>query len=146
MTGHVEFINTISVTKNHDRYSLSAIRHLDGTVSGEIEEHVRTADGDFVRSGHGTILCFTINGNIARIGGIVDHVTVAPPADPPPPGTPFILTVVDNGQGDNDPPDVASTPATVSSLERALFHCSDGVSLRLMFPAVRGNIQVRSGS
>src|SRR2546428_654883 len=86
VTGHVEFVSAAGTL---DSYSVSAIRHRDGTVSGEAEEHVRTPAGDFVRSGHATIICFTITGNIARIGAIVDHSTTVPP------GTEAFLTVVD---------------------------------------------------
>src|SRR5262249_34083446 len=72
VTGHAGFVNNAG---NFDRYSLSAIRHSDGSVSGEVQEHVETAAGAFVRNAHGTVICFSISGNTARIGGIVDHGT-----------------------------------------------------------------------
>jgi len=142
VTGHVEFQNAAN---NFDRYSLSAIRHRDGSVSGEVEEHVESPEGAFVRSAHGTIICFSISANTARISGIVDHITVAA-GTPPTPGTPFVLTVVDNGQGNSDLPDLATTPATPSTIDLALGHCSTTPINRPLFPVIRGNIQVRSGS
>src|SRR5262249_32669829 len=107
VTGHAEFVNNIG---NFDRYSLSAIRHRDGSVSGEVQEHVEPPDGAFVRNAHGTVICFSISGNTARIAGIVDHGTNVSGALTP--GAPFVLTVVDRGQGSNDLPDLATTPAT----------------------------------
>ncbi|HJZ71732.1 MAG TPA: hypothetical protein VKE51_08310, partial [Vicinamibacterales bacterium] len=67
MTGHAEFINPNN--GNRVRYSVNAIRHRDGSVSGEVEAHLVTPAGD-ITSGHGTVICFTLVGNIARIGGI----------------------------------------------------------------------------
>ena len=136
VTGHAEFVNAVG---NHIRYSLTAIRQRDGSVSGEVEEHAETAAGVFVRRGHGTVICFTVNGNIARVAGTIDSIRGA---GVPAPGNAFILTVVDNGEGANDPPDLASTPATVSSLAVAATHCATGIE-RPLFPIDRGNIQVR---
>ena len=133
VTGHVEFVNLFN---NHVRYSVNAIRHRDGSVSGEAEEHVETAAGVFIRRGHGTVTCFTLNGNIARIGGIVDRTDAGVP-----PGTEFFLTVVDNGEGANDPPDMATSPAS-GSPGVAARHCTMGIE-RPIFMIDRGNIQVR---
>jgi hypothetical protein len=134
VTGHAEFVNLFN---NHLRYSLSAIRHRDGSVSGEVEEHAETAAGVFIRRGHGTVTCFTINGNIARIGGTVDRSS----ASNLPPGTEFFLTVIDNGEGANDPPDMATSPAS-GSIGVAARHCTNGFD-RPIFTIDRGNIQVR---
>lgn len=96
VTGHVDFVNPFG---NRVTYSLSAIKHADGTVTGEFEVHVEvTASGALLLKSHATITCFTIvAGNIALIGGVIDR------RDPPaPPGiTEGFITVVDNGQGEN---------------------------------------------
>ena len=133
-TGHAEFVN--SVTGNRARYSVSAIRHQDGTVSGEFEIHAFGPSGAFLFTSHVTITCLTITGNVARIGGVVDK-TVGAGA---PPGTEGFITIVDNGQGAQDPPDLAS-PAGVGP-GTATSHCTTGLP-RPLFPIERGNIQVR---
>ena len=69
VTGHVDFVNPNS--GNTVIYSLVAVRHANGTVSGEFEEEVYNAAGEFVRRTHGVHICLTITGNIARTGGVV---------------------------------------------------------------------------
>ena len=135
VTGHVQFVNTTS--GNTIRYSLSAIRHPDGTVTGEFEEHVYSATGEFVRRTHGVNICFTIEGNMARTGGIVTEGE----GNAPPPGTEVFATVVDQGEGANDPPDLAS-PGGSGPPGSAVAHCTVGFR-RSLFPIVAGNIQVR---
>jgi hypothetical protein len=71
VTGDADFVNTVN--GNHLRYSGNAIRHRDDSVSGEFEVHIDSPAGAFVLSSHVIITCFTITGNIARIGGIVDR-------------------------------------------------------------------------
>ena len=134
VTGHVEFVNALG---NHIRLSISAVRHHDGSVSGEAEEHAVTPAGDFIRRGHATVVRFTIAGNIARIGAIVDRSA----GNAAPPGTEAFVTVVDNGQGANDPPDLASTPLA-GPPGTAQAHCDTGIA-RPLFPSQAGNIQVR---
>ena len=92
VTGHAEF--TSPVTGTFARYSFSAVRHADGTVTGEYQEHRETAAGVQTKV-HAAVTCFAIVGNRARVGGTIDRV------DPPlPPGiTDGFLTVEDNGEG-----------------------------------------------
>jgi hypothetical protein len=135
VTGSADFVNTIS--GNRFRYTVSAIRHQDGSVSGEFENHITNATtGEFVTSAHVSIVCFTITGNIARIGGIVEHVT----GGVTPPGAEGFITVVDNGQGESDMPDLASSPGVAPG--SALAHCTTGLP-RVLFPVEHGNIQIR---
>jgi hypothetical protein len=135
VSGHVEFVNTNS--GNHIRYSFHAVRHPDGTVTGEFEEHVESATGEFVRKTHGIETCLTVTGNVARVGGIVTDGTGAAP----PPGTEIYSTAVDNGEGENDPADLAS-PGGASGPGSALAHCSRGLA-RPLFPITAGNVQIR---
>ncbi|MFN2563669.1 MAG: hypothetical protein ABR499_01490 [Gemmatimonadaceae bacterium] len=135
MTGHAEILNP--TTGSRLRYSISAIRHSDGRVSGEVEEHVDVAaTGEFVRKVHATVTCFTIVGREARLGGVIDRATTAVGAIPP--GTEALMTVVDNGEGGGDPRDLAS-PAVAGDAEA---HCTTGL-VRPLLPNQRGNIQVR---
>jgi len=134
VSGHVEFINAIG---NHIRYSIHAVRHRDGSVSGEGEEHAETPAGDFVRRTHVTVVCFTVAGNVARIGVVVDQTRGAGL----PPGTEGFLTVVDNGEGHEAPPDMASV-GVAGPPGSAQAHCDRGLP-RPLFPIDAGNIQVR---
>ena len=138
VTGHADFV---TISGFRFRYSVNAVRHQDGTVSGEFENHVTNATtGEFVLSAHVTIVCFTITGNIARVGGIVDHVK----GGMTPPGAEGFITVVDNGQGAGETPDLASPPGVAPG--SALAHCTTGLP-RPLFPVENGNIQIRpSGS
>lgn len=135
VTGHAEFVNPN--TGNRLRYSISAIRHSDGRVTGEVEEHVDVAaTGAFVRKIHATVTCFTIVGNEARLGGVIDRAVLA--VGEVPPGTEALMTVVDNGERAGDPPDRAS-PAITGP---AQVHCATGL-VRPLIPIERGNLQVR---
>src|SRR5262249_10150984 len=119
VTGHVEFVNRNNPANPVVvRYSVSAIRHSDGSVSGEVQGERRNEGGDRLSVGHGTVTCFTLVGNIALIGGTVDRNK--PPLAPN--FTDFRLTVIDNGQGSN-PPDVASPPV-VGGPGTAQRHCN----------------------
>jgi hypothetical protein len=136
VTGHYQFVGIN--TGNDFKYSLSAIRHDDGSVSGEFEERVLLAStGEFIRQTHGTVTCFRIVGNMARIGGLVDHAT-----DPRfLPGTEFRLVVVDNGNGASDPPDLGSN-ARFGFPGTAQAFCNAGTAFNL--EAVQhGNVEVR---
>jgi hypothetical protein len=135
VTGHVDFVDT--VTNLRFRYSVNAIRHQDGSVSGEFENHVVNATtGAFVLRAHVGIVCFTVNGNVARIGGIIEQAAGAGP----PPGLEGFITVVDNGEGGNAVPDLASPPGVAPG--SALAHCTTGLP-RPLFPVEHGNVQVR---
>jgi hypothetical protein len=136
VTGHYQFVGIN--TGNDFKYSVAAIRHEDGSVSGEFEERVTLAStGEFIRQTHGTVTCFEIVGNMARIGGLVDHAT-----DPRfLPGTEFRLVVVDNGKGADDPPDLGSN-ARFGAPGTAQAFCDAGTQFNLE-PVEHGNIEVR---
>jgi hypothetical protein len=136
VTGHYQFVGIN--TGNDFKYSVAAIRHDDGSVSGEFEERVLLAStGEFIRQTHGTVTCFQIVGNMARIGGLVDQAT-----DPRfLPGTEFRLVVVDNGNGASDPPDLGSN-ARFGFPGTAQAFCDAGTAFNLE-PVQHGNVEVR---
>jgi hypothetical protein len=136
VTGHYQFVGIN--TGNDFKYSVAAIRHDDGSVSGEFEERVILAStGEFIRQTHGTVTCFEIVGNVARIGGLVDQAT-----DPRfLPGTEFRLVVVDNGNGASDPPDLGSN-ARFGFPGTAQAFCNAGTAFNLE-PVQHGNVEVR---
>ena len=141
VTGHYEYGGF--VTGNYFKYSVSAIRHADGSVSGEVEERVNVeATGDFVRRSHGTVTCLTVIGNRARIGFMFDSYEGEPVL--PPDRTHGIIAVVDNGEGANAiaPDSAANNPGGVTAARAQLF-CDVGFD-RPMREVEHGNIQVRT--
>jgi hypothetical protein len=83
------------------------------------------------------IVCFTIAGNVARIGGVIERQEGGTQV----PGQEGFITVVDNGEGAKaEAPDLASPPGV--ALGSAFAHCETGLP-RLLFPVEHGNIQVR---
>jgi hypothetical protein len=137
-TGHAHLF----VQDCDEHYSFSAIRHPDGSVTGEWQVHdiCTLPEGTIIAHTHGTVTCLTIlpDGKTARIGGVVtgsNYPTVEPPQEAG-------WTVRDNGEGAKDPPDAVSglyfglVPGT------AEFFCDVGAPLE-MFANERGNIQVR---
>jgi hypothetical protein len=140
VTGHYELIG--QVTNFDYKYSFSAIRHEDGSVSGEIEERTTdNATGDFLRSMHATVTCFTIIGRMAFLAGIVDRVeSEVPGQELLVPGAFFRLNVVDNGNGD-DPPDLGSNVRFGDPRIQPKF-CDNLVPFNLE-PIQHGNITVR---
>ena len=140
VTGHYEYAGF--VTGNYFKYSVSAIRHADGSVSGEVEERVTLLEtGDLVRRSHGTVTCLTVVGNRARIGFMFDQYEGDPVL--PPDRTHGIITVVDNGEGANAvaPDSAANNPGGVTAARAQLF-CDVGFD-RPMRAVEHGNIQVR---
>ena len=118
-----------------EKYSNSAIRHADGTVSGEFE--LKSAQAGGLRI-HGDIVCFTVVGTTAYLGGRIDQ------SDTPlaPEGTYAMWTVFDNGEGQNDPPDQTSDFITPVNAATAAAHCQFLFNLGPFYPVVHGNLQV----
>jgi hypothetical protein len=135
VTGHADF--TRGTTRY--RYSINAIVHSDLTVSGEFEEHIDLPSG-VTQMAHATVTCVTVepDGRTARLGGVIDRTEniVLPPG--------FVegfLTVRDNGEGADDPPDQASVSG-IGVAGTAEIHCTTGFN-RNPGPIEHGNIQVR---
>jgi hypothetical protein len=134
VTGHANIL--LPFFQNaEEKYSNSAIRHADGTVTGEFE--LKSAQEGGLRI-HGDVVCFTIVGNVARLGGHIDQSTVPGLEDA------FVAwTVVDNGEGQNDPPDLTSDFIGPVSAGFAAFHCATGFDLGPFLPVLSGNLQVQ---
>jgi hypothetical protein len=131
VTGHANVF--LPNFQAEQKYSNSAIRHADGTVSGEFQ--LKSEQDGGVRI-HGNVICFTIVGNTARLGGVIEKSS-----EPAFEGVHVVWTIIDNGEGRNDPPDLTSdffgaTPA------QAQFHCAVGFNLAPFLPVLGGNLQV----
>jgi hypothetical protein len=85
-----------------DRYTYWAERLRDGTVIGKFEYSTTLASGPATVKGK--MLCFTINGPQARLGGVVTHST----SSDIPKGTELTWSVKDLYAKRGDPDDTAS--------------------------------------
>lgn len=137
VTGFWQFIGFN--THNDFEYAVSAIHHADGSVTGQFEERVLDPAGAFLRQTHGYVTCVQIEGNLARIGGVLTRVD-APNQPHLVPGVEFHVDVVDNGPPSSDTPDLGSNarfglPGTAEAF------CETGEAFNLE-PVVHGNITI----
>ena len=117
----------LTISGGLQTYSFNAIQQRNG-VSGHLTVDSRGQNGML----QGDVNCLVINGNEAFIGGIITNVT--PNSDPSVfalVGQPFVLRVVDNGQGASD----LVSDVTIGA------DCSFGQFLGLL-PIEAGNINV----
>ena len=119
-----------------ERYSLSAIRQHDGSVSGEFEEFSEQQGGQRI---HAHVVCFTVTGNSARLAAQIDQTNV----DFGPVGSYVVWSVIDNGEGAKAAPDQTTDIFFGGTQGQAQFHCATGFNLAPFFSSVRGNLQVR---
>lgn len=119
-----------------ERYSLSAIRHNDGSVTGEFEEFSAQEGGQRI---HAHVVCFTVTGNNARLAAQIDQTNV----DFGPEGSYVVWSVIDNGEGGKAAPDQTTDIFFGGTQAQAEFHCETGFKLAPYFSILRGNLQVR---
>ena len=122
-------------------FSFSAVRHKDGTVTGQFQLNNRATDVVI----HGEVTCLLAiarpHQGAAFMGGVVTRVEGDAPGffD----GRPVMFSAFDNGEGANELPDeitglVATTPETVAR------QCAFGLRVGTgPMPIEDGNIQVR---
>jgi hypothetical protein len=135
VTGHAFYL--VAAEQNaFEAYSLSAVRHHEGSITGEVQ--IKSAIGDGFRI-HGKIACFTISGNTARLAAKVTKSTnrnvVA--------GAYLFWSLVDNGEGREAEPDMSSQ-FFLADETLALYHCASGVTIPALYPVEHGNLQVHS--
>lgn len=119
-------------------FSLHAVVDRQGAVVGSFNlvNHVRPVN----RESHTTarVTCFQVDGNVARMGGIVTADTEIGPGDP------VIWTVVDNGEGGNAPPDQISRAYILGDPADVEAYCDGTWAVALPLSDVaNGNVQVR---
>lgn len=119
-----------------ERYSLSAIRHSDGSVTGEFEEYSEQDGGQRI---HAQVYCFTITGNSARLAARIEQTNVSFG----PVGSYVVWSLIDNGEGAQGQPDETTDIFFGGTQAQAEAHCRTGFNLAPFFPSFRGNLQVR---
>jgi hypothetical protein len=126
-----------------EKYSFNAHNLGNGKVGERFNVRDIFPDGSANDVAKGSVTCFTVepDGKTARMGGIVESA-----ANPDFVGTDAVWTVVDNGEGQKDPPDQGTDLRWGLPPGFAEFHCTVG------FPpeefgtfgfSGRGNVQVR---
>jgi hypothetical protein len=118
-----------------EHYSLSAIRHKDGSVTGEFEESSEQEGGQRI---HAQVYCFTVSGNTARLAARIEQTNVSFG----PVGSYVVWSLVDNGEGAKSPPDETTDIFFGGTQANADTHCRTGFKLAPFFPSLRGNLQV----
>ncbi|HEY2851815.1 MAG TPA: hypothetical protein VGJ18_03165 [Gemmatimonadaceae bacterium] len=119
-----------------ERYSVSAVRHHDGSVSGELEETSQQQGGQRI---HARVYCVTITGNTARLAARLDQSNV--PFGPV--GSFVVWSVIDNGEG-KSAPDQSTDLFFGGNEDNAKFHCATGFNLAPYFNSIRGNLTVHT--
>ena len=140
LTGHWEVRGSLG---NLNKFSVSAIQRLDGTVTGEIQYERESPQHEMLLKAHADVICVTVEGNTARVAVVGDQLDLTTGVTTHGFG---YFTAVDNGEGANDPPDRGSNLFGTSSETRARSHCTAPlIADARIFPSERGNVQVRSG-
>ncbi|HET6760510.1 MAG TPA: hypothetical protein VFH13_00340 [Gemmatimonadaceae bacterium] len=115
-------------------FSFTALKYADGTVQGEYQLLSRLTGAKI----HGDVVCLSVVGNQAWIGGSQEHGS-----DGFPPGLENGFRVADNGEGANDPPDQMSLMFVNAGPGFAQFYCNVRPPAPALNPIEAGNIQVR---
>ncbi len=110
-------------------FSFSAVKRADGTVTGEWQRFARAIGA----KAHGDVTCFTIVGDQAWLGGVVERTTTIPGE--------VAWTVIDNGEGANS----ASDQISLQNVGRPPGFADDFCAAqppRTLFDIEKGNIQI----
>jgi hypothetical protein len=140
--GHAEF--TVGGIKS--MYTFTAITTEYPAAKGRFQLHRWFPDGRMLVM-TGEVDCMTIvptpNGGLARMTGRVESLRSDNNEVFIPPGQDrTIWSVLDNGEGADSPPDLASGLLNFRNDAAAEFHCATGFNI-LGFPITGGNIQVQ---
>ena len=112
-------------------FTFNAVQLLNGNVAGHLVYHFRAADLTI----HMDLDCLSIAGSTAKLSGVVTHLQ----GDPPPfifEGQDAVFTVVDNGEGGEAPPDLASDIFLFAGAS------CDAAFTPVAYLPIQGNIQV----
>jgi hypothetical protein len=133
--GHATGSAFVLIDGSPERISFSAVRHTNGSATGQFELYTTQVGGVRLR---GVVTCMGISGTQAWIGGIVTSTTLEGLEGP------AIWTVRDNGDGATSV-DQTSDLFTGFPVEGLPHWCGgdlDGIGLPLL-PTTQGEIQVQ---
>lgn len=137
VTGSAKFHRTLSSGETYlHTGAFTARRYADGSVEGMYSGNGNA--GPY----RGSIQCFTIIGNEAWLGVIVERYSKGSPQ----PGDPRVVYVMDNGEGSEAPPDrsTAFPPLGITGLPDLDTYCAETPEIRdrSVFDLEAGNIQI----
>jgi hypothetical protein len=124
-------------------FSFHAVRYEDGTVEGRWQHRRHYEQGAGAKR-KGYVTCFSIVGNRAWLGGIVDHANNPTVVD-----RWTRMTVIDNGEGKKAEPDMVSTPNWTpvdhipQAEELAAAFCEEMPEDMAYQPIIAGNAQIK---
>ncbi|HMG18140.1 MAG TPA: hypothetical protein VK573_05400 [Gemmatimonadales bacterium] len=113
-------------------FAFSAVKHADGSVTGEFQLIGRLSEVII----HGTVLCLTVIGPDAWLGGVIDHANRDL-------GGETVFRVRDNGEGQQTEPDGISLMFVNQPPGSAAAYCANTPPSPAFNAIVAGNIQVR---
>jgi hypothetical protein len=137
--GVVQSINgnaDIDAPEGLRRMEINAQKSADGTVKGKFFLKQRWGDQNTYEA---DVVCFTIVGNRAYVGGVLTRVN----------GEPFDgyfsyrLVMVDNGEGANAAPDQSSQALSFQQAGQPQAFCNNASLALPMHDLVRGNLTIR---
>ncbi|WP_420126273.1 hypothetical protein [Longimicrobium sp.] len=137
--GVVQSINgnaDIQAPEGLRRMEIHARKSADGTVSGRFFLKQRWGDEDTYEA---DVVCFTIVGNRAYVGGVLTKVNGVPYEE----YASFRLVMVDNGEGASAAPDQSSQAFSFQQPGQPQLFCSNASLVLPMYDLVRGNLQIR---
>jgi hypothetical protein len=114
--------------------AFNAKRRADGTSTGQVRMDRKDANVSF----NIDVTCMSVSGNRAWIAGIIRNQAGNIAID----GTISYFYVIDNGEGSNAPPDVASAVRLNDVAGEDLEFCNDQPLLLPASPIDHGNVQV----
>jgi hypothetical protein len=142
LTGSGHHVRVAGTEEDLTTFSFTAVRHADGTVSGQYQYNFRLRGFAVL----GKVTCVSTNGTQAWVGGTVDQVVTADPAFESLLGLEMWWRSIDNGEGAGATPDLSTgvgfelegNPTTAASW------CQDQPEVLPLRVVEHGNIQLRA--
>jgi hypothetical protein len=137
--GVVQSINgnaDIDAPEGLRRMEINARKSADGTVSGKF--YLKQEWGD-KNTYEADVVCFTIVGNRAYVGGVLTAVNGVPIED----YASLRVVMVDNGEGANAAPDQSSQAFSLQQPGQPQLFCNNASLVLPMYDLVRGNLTIR---
>jgi hypothetical protein len=137
--GVVQSINgnaDIDAPEGLRRMEIHARKSTDGTVSGRFYLKQEWGDRDTYEA---DVVCFTIVGNRAYVGGVLTSVNGVPYPD----YLSLRVVMVDNGEGANAAPDQSSQAFSFQQPGQPQLFCSNASLVLPMHDLIRGNLTIR---
>jgi hypothetical protein len=137
--GVVQSINgnaDINAPEGLRRMEIHARKSADGSVSGRFYLKQEWGDRDTYEA---DVVCFTIVGNRAYVGGVLTAVNGVPYDE-------YIslrVVMIDNGEGANAAPDQASQAFSLQQPGQPQLFCSNASLVLPLHDLVRGNLAIR---